>query len=89
MTRGKGFYINGYSSNHYPDFIIYTKKNNLILLETKGDHLLNEESQEKNRLGKLYIDKAGSNYKYFMVFEKATVQGCYNEGNIVEVLRRL
>ena len=89
LTRGKGFYINGYSSNHYPDFIIYTKKNNLILLETKGDHLLNEESQEKNRLGKLYIDKAGSNYKYFMVFEKATVDGCYNEGNIVEVLKRL
>lgn len=26
LTRGRGFYINGYSSNHYPDFIIYTKK---------------------------------------------------------------
>ncbi|MEC5158868.1 DEAD/DEAH box helicase [Chryseobacterium sp. MP_3.2] len=89
MTRGKGFFINGYSSNHYPDFIIYTSKNNLILLETKGDHLINDDTKEKNKLGKLWIDKAGSNYKYFMVFEKASVEGCYNEGNIMEVLRRL
>lgn len=89
MTRGKGFFINGYSSNHYPDFIIYTSKNNLILLETKGDHLINDDTKEKNRLGKLWIDKAGSNYKYFMVFEKANVEGCYNEGNILEVLKRL
>ena len=89
MTRGKGFFINGYSSNHYPDFIIYTNKNNLILLETKGDHLINDDTKEKNKLGKLWIDKAGSNYKYFMVFEKANVEGCYNEGNILEVLKRL
>ena len=89
MTRGKGFFINGYSSNHYPDFIIYTSKNNLVLLETKGDHLINEDTREKNKLGKLWIDKAGSNYKYFMVFEKASVDGCYNEGNILEVLKRL
>lgn len=89
MTRGKGFFINGYSSNHYPDFIIYTSKNNLILLETKGDYLVNNDTKEKNKLGKLWIDKAGSNYKYFMVFEKANVEGCYNEGNILEVLKRL
>lgn len=89
MTRGKGFFINGYSTNHYPDFIIYTSKNNLILLETKGDHLITEDTQEKNKLGKLWTEKAGLNYKYFMVFEKANVEGCYNEGNIVEVLRKL
>ena len=89
MTRGKGFFINGYSSNHYPDFIIYTSKNNLILLETKGDHLINDDTKEKNKLGKLWIDKAGSNYKYFMVFEKASVEGCYNEGSIMDVLKRL
>lgn len=89
MTRGKGFFINGYSSNHYPDFIIYTSKNNLILLETKGDHLINDDTKEKNKLGKLWIDKAGSNYKYFMVFEKANVEGCYNEGNILDVLKKL
>lgn len=89
MTRGKGFFINGYSSNHYPDFIIYTSKNNLILLETKGDFLVNNDTKEKNKLGKLWIDKAGSNYKYFMVFEKANVEGCYNEANILEVLKKL
>ena len=43
----------------------------------------------KNKLGKLWTIKAGENYKYFMVFEKAVVEDCYNAGNIVEVLKRL
>jgi len=39
LERGKGFYINGFKSNHYPDFILQTKLGKTILLETKGDHL--------------------------------------------------
>lgn len=89
MSRGKGFFINGYSNNHYPDFIIYTTKGNIILVETKGDHLVNEETREKNRLGKKWAQVSGSNYKYFMVFEEQNVEECYNAGNIGEVLKRL
>lgn len=33
----KGFCFNGYI-NHYADFMIMTKRGNLVLLETKGDH---------------------------------------------------
>jgi type III restriction enzyme len=89
IVKGKGFYINGYSNNHYPDFIAYTNKGNILLIETKGDDRANDDSKEKNKLGKTWAEKAGSNYKYFMVFQKQNVEGCYNSSNIIEVLKRL
>jgi len=36
LGRGKGFSLNGFKSNHYPDFIIVTKSHKVILVETKG-----------------------------------------------------
>lgn len=89
LERGKGFYLNGYSSNHYPDFIIYTKKGNLILVETKGDDRDNDDSRDKNRLGKTWAQKAGDNYKYFMVFQTKDVEDTYSAKGIIEVLKRL
>ena len=89
FTRGKGFYINGYDSNHYPDFILHTIKGNVILIETKGDDRDNDDSREKNRLGKLWEQKAGDSFKYFMVFQTKAVDGCYNAKGIIEVLKRL
>lgn len=41
LERGKGFYINGFKANHYPDFILQTKSGKTVLIETKGDHLNN------------------------------------------------
>src|ERR1039458_1982614 len=52
LGRGKGFAINGFKSNHYPDFIIVTKKGKVIILETKGDDRDNSDSEAKNRLGR-------------------------------------
>ncbi|MEZ5002530.1 MAG: DEAD/DEAH box helicase family protein [Chitinophagales bacterium] len=89
MEYGKGFYLNGFSSNHYPDFIIYTKRKNIILLETKGDHLDNDDSRDKNRLGKVWAEKAGDNYKYFMVFQKKEVKDCYTAKSVIEVIKNL
>lgn len=89
LNRGKGFYINGSVSNHYPDFIIYTNKGNLVIIETKGDDRNNEDSREKNRLGKLWANKAGDNFKYFMVFQKIEVEDCYNASSIINVLSKL
>lgn len=89
MNRGKGFFINGYSKNHYPDFIIYTTRGSIILVEIKGDHLVNEDTREKNRLGKKWAEVSGNNFKYLMVFEKQNVEDCYDEGNIGEVLKKL
>jgi type III restriction enzyme len=69
LSRGKGFAINGYKSNHYPDFIIVTKKGHVVVLETKGNDRDNSDSAAKNRLGREWANRAGENYSYFMVFD--------------------
>jgi type III restriction enzyme len=89
LEKGKGFALNGFDSNHYPDFIVYTKRNNLILIETKGDHLDNEESRAKNQLGKKWAEKAGENFKYFMVFQKREVPDTYTAQSIIEIVKML
>jgi type III restriction enzyme len=89
LTRGKGFFINGYYRDHYPDFIIYTQKGNIVLIETKGDHLDNDDSKDKNKLGKIWAEKSGDNYKYFMVFQTKNVEDCYTANSVIEVLKRL
>ncbi len=89
LEKGKGFALNGFQNNHYPDFIIYTKNNNLILLETKGDVYDNDDSRAKNLLGKKWAEKAGDNYKYFMVFESKDVPNTYTAQSIIDVVKML
>jgi type III restriction enzyme len=67
----RGFRINGFI-NHYPDFIVQTKSGKTILVETKGDHL---EAASKIQLGSLWAQKAGNNFRYFLVYEKRTEAG--------------
>ena len=89
LEKGKGFALNGFDSNHYPDFIIYTKQNNLVLIETKGDYLDNDESRAKNILGKKWAEKAGDNFKYFMVFQKKEVADTYTAQSIIDIVKML
>lgn len=89
LERGKGFHLNGFNNNHYPDFIIYTKKGNLILLETKGDVYDNDDSRNKNILGKTWAEKCGDKFKYFMVFEAKNVENTYTAHSVIEVLKGL
>ncbi len=79
----RGFRINGFV-NHYPDFIIQTKSGKTILLETKGDHL---DAESKIRLGSLWAGKAGNNYRYFMVYERRTVDGAYKLENFLNIIK--
>ncbi|MCM1517720.1 MAG: hypothetical protein NC117_03685 [Pseudoflavonifractor sp.] len=46
-----------------------------LLVETKGDHLANDESADKIRLGKRWADLAGDEFRYFMVFQSKEVDG--------------
>ena len=71
------------------DFIIYTRQENLILIETKGDHLDNDESRAKNTLGKKWAEKSGDKYKYFMVFQKKDVPGTYTAQSITKIIKML
>jgi len=79
----RGFKINGFI-NHYPDFIIQTKSNKTILLETKGDHL---DAEQKIRLGNLWAGKTGNNFKYFMVYERRTVDGAYKLEDFLNIIK--
>lgn len=79
----KGFRINGFI-NHYPDFIIQTKNGKTVLLETKGDHL---DAEQKIRLGALWASKAGNNFRYFMVYERRTVDGAYKLEDFLKLIK--
>ena len=52
----------------YPDVIIMTQKGNIVLVETKGEHLKNDDSAQKARLGRAWQNSAGKGYRYYMVF---------------------
>jgi type III restriction enzyme len=79
----RGFRINGFI-NHYPDFIIQTQSGKTVLLETKGDHL---DAEQKIRLGSLWASKAGNNYRYFMVYDKRTVDGAYKLDEFLNIIK--
>lgn len=93
--KGVGFEINGFI-NHYPDFILMTKNNCLLLLETKGDHLDNSESRNKIILGKDWENQARTlksttsiDYRYFMAFESKKVEGAYLVDDVIKLIEKL
>lgn len=83
-----GFCINGFI-NHYPDFIIYTKKGNIILLETKGDDRDNTDTRDKIELGRQWETLAGKGYAYFMIFKTTTLEGSYTLDRAIELIKHL
>ena len=84
----KQFKINAFQ-NHYPDFIIHTKSNKTIVLETKGDDRDNSDSEAKIRLGKAWERKAGNNFKYFMVFDKQSVTDAHKLDDFLKLIREM
>lgn len=84
----RGFRLNGFV-NHYPDFIIQTKSGKTIILETKGDDRDNSDSEAKLRLGNAWVQKAGSNFKYFMVFDRKQVGGAHRLDEFLIKVREL
>ena len=89
LERGKGFYINGFKANHYPDFIMRTKSGKTILVETKGDHLDNADSAAKCRLGNEWEKQAGNDFAYFMIFDKKEVDGAYTLNKAKELISQM
>ena len=83
-----GFCINGYM-NHYPDFIVWLDNGITVLLETKGDDRDNSDSRAKVELGRTWANKAGEQYRYFMVFEKQQMDGAVTIEGLLQRLRAL
>lgn len=88
LDRGKGFYLNGFV-NHYPDFIVKTKNGKILLIETKGDDRDNSDSIKKLRLGQLWASKAGDNFRYFMVFNSAKLDGAKSISEVLDIISEL
>ncbi|CAM4150623.1 hypothetical protein F901_02824 [Acinetobacter dispersus] len=97
LGKGKGFAINGYLNNHYPDFIILTKNKHLILLETKGEDRDGSDSIYKMKLGEVWKNQSnllshqtGYKYSYFMVFEKESkLEQAYSFSQVLSLISKL
>ena len=83
-----GFYLNG-PINHRPDFIVRTRNDTVVMIETKGEHLKNDESDTKIEIGKYWQDCVGRSYRYVMVFEQNPVNGAVSWQDAVEMLAKV
>jgi type III restriction enzyme len=88
--KWKDFCINGFIY-HYPDFIVITKANTIVMVETKGDFLSVDESLKRLRLGRKWQELSGRKYKYFMVFENKRINesGAYNLDEFISIMKEI
>lgn len=84
----QGFQING-STHAYPDIIAMTVSGKILMIETKGDYLDNDESKEKARIGARWASLAGNNYRYYMVFQtkQPDYPGAVSYDRFMEILK--
>jgi type III site-specific deoxyribonuclease len=85
-----GFCING-AINHYPDFIVRTKQDRIVMVETKGAMLKNDDSRIKLQLGRAWANQAGQMYRYYMVFDDSVtpIDGGYTVSEFLSQLEHL
>ena len=81
-------HING-STRAYPDLIAMTTGGKILMIETKGDHLDNDDSKAKAKIGQQWDMLAGSKYRYFMVFQSKApdFQGAYSYDQFMEIAK--
>ena len=89
----KRFAING-AVNAYPDLIVMTNSGKVLLIETKGDQLKNDESRIKSETGAKWAAKAsmtGRLYKYYMVFQTKNpdYEGAYSHDRFMDIVKGL
>ena len=86
----KEFAING-AVTVYPDFLVMLENGKMLLIETKGDHLDNDESEAKAKTGAEWAALAGRMYKYYMVFETKNpdYRGAFSHDKFMEIVKGL
>ena len=86
----KEFAINGVVTV-YPDLMVMLENGKMLLIETKGDHLDNDESKEKAKTGAEWAALAGRMYKYYMVFETKNPGYCgaFSHDKFMEIVKGL
>lgn len=88
-ASANGFKIRGYVRNHYPDFIVVTKRGAVVLVETKGGHLDGSDSAYKIEIGRQWASMAGTAYHYFMVFPDDDKEPLAGAMTVSGLMRRL
>ena len=81
------FCINGFI-NHYLDVMIMMDDGRIIFAETKGEHLANDDSAMKARLGRAWQSMAGDRFRYFMVFDDKDdlIDGVVNMSRFLNII---
>ena len=90
VIERKGFCLNG-PFNHYPDFVVMTASGTIVVVETKGEHLKNDDSNRKIKLGGAWANMSGNGYRYYMVFEDNVTppDGAVTLSELVRILEKL
>lgn len=90
VIERKGFCLNG-PFNHYPDFVVMTASGTIVVVETKGEHLKNDDSNRKIRLGRAWANMSGNGYRYYMVFEDGVTppDGAVTLSELMRILEKL
>ena len=85
----RGFCINGFI-NHYPDFIVELESVMIILIETKGEQLANDDSAAKLELGTKWANMAGlSFYRYYMVFDHQPISNALTVQQLIDRIKQM
>ena len=88
IIEKKGFCINAFI-NHYPDFIVKTKSGRIVVVEYKGGDRDNSDSKTKLKLGRQWASYAGTEYRYFMVFDSNPIEDAYTLDDFAEMLKNI
>ena len=92
QSRKDTFYINGFM-RHEPDFIVVLDTNDVLLIEKKGEHLLNEKNKRKIKLGRMWTEYANRqdgkfHFHYYMMFlQEHDAEGAVSEAGLIEQIR--
>lgn len=85
----RGFCINGFI-NHYPDFIVKLESGMIIIIETKGEQLANDDSAAKLELGTKWANMAGlSFYRYYMVFDYQPISNALTVQQLIDRIKQM
>lgn len=65
------------------------KSGRIIIVEARDDDRDNSDSKAKLKLGKHWVSQAGTQYRYFMVFENNSIEGAYKIDDFAEMLKNM
>ena len=91
VIEKRDFRLNGFI-NHYPDFLVKTKKGNIVFVESKGDVYDGSDSMARLELGREWQSRCPEHlYSYFMVFENKNIdeRGAYTIDEFVSIFKNL